>query len=86
MQPFQQQWVFGIQLLVLICIFVRSADALNPSKSATLRSAESYTAAAEADRVLDLPGSPDGLDFAMFAGCVGISLANAGRAYDEVPC
>eukprot|EP00775_Hariotina_reticulata_P002928 gene2928-3214_t len=79
MQPFQRQCVLRILLFVLICLHGQRSVALKPFKSTILRSTESYTAAAEADRVLDLPGSPAELDFALFAGYVTVSEV-AGRA------
>jgi hypothetical protein len=61
-----------LRLLVLVTALVYTASAIAPCSSwqqhGAIKTRTSYTPEAEADRVDDLPGSPNGLDFGMFSG------------------
>eukprot|EP00882_Tetradesmus_deserticola_P028720 GHRQ01031998.1.p1 GENE.GHRQ01031998.1~~GHRQ01031998.1.p1 ORF type:complete len:219 (+),score=62.62 GHRQ01031998.1:114-770(+) len=66
-----------------VALLAHTAHAIAPFSSwqqhGAITARSSYTPEAEADRVDDLPGSPNGLDFNMFSGYVTVDEA-AGRA------
>ncbi|KAF6252042.1 peptidase S10, serine carboxypeptidase [Scenedesmus sp. NREL 46B-D3] len=68
---------------MLVALLAHTAHAIAPFSSwqqhGAIKARTSYTPEAEADRVDDLPGSPNGLDFNMFSGYVTVDSA-AGRA------
>jgi hypothetical protein len=59
-------------LVLLASFLLHQAHAIAPfgswQKRGAIKARPSYTPEAEADRVDDLPGSPNGLDFNMFSG------------------
>ncbi|WIA18548.1 hypothetical protein OEZ85_009991 [Tetradesmus obliquus] len=69
--------------LLLAALLVQTAYAIAPFSSwqqhGAMKESTRYTPEAEADRVDDLPGSPNGLDFGMFSGYITVDEA-AGRA------
>jgi hypothetical protein len=58
--------------ILLVFLVLYEARAIAPFNSwqqhGAIKARTSYTPEAEADRVDDLPGSPNGLDFNMFSG------------------